>query len=225
MNPLDYLQRFWEWTTHDAVSFYTAVLALFTIVLGVVSIVQIRYLRRADVTARTSADAARDSANAAIATETSRFYIVIVETNFDAMIDRIRALDLSQSLGTPIRIGYRFRNYGKTPGIIKSVCVDANIAAEPVDAVYPILLDPITENMVGAGDVTNTKTYLSPETPRAGQIDSVARNAERIWFYGRLDYVDVFGTPHAHRFYFRSVMANGRCFLQSFDYKHYNKSD
>lgn len=44
-NPL---KIFWNWTTNDAVSFYTFVLAIFTGILGTVAIVQIRYLRRAD---------------------------------------------------------------------------------------------------------------------------------------------------------------------------------
>jgi hypothetical protein len=63
-NPL---KNFWNWTTADAVSFYTFVLAIFTGVLSVIAIVQIRYLVRADKTARISADAANLSANAAVA--------------------------------------------------------------------------------------------------------------------------------------------------------------
>src|SRR4051794_1366984 len=46
------LERFWNWTTHDPVTFYTFVLALFTSVLGATAIVQIRYLRKADETTR-----------------------------------------------------------------------------------------------------------------------------------------------------------------------------
>jgi hypothetical protein len=56
----------WNWTTQEPVSFYTFVLAIFTGVLGVTAIVQIRYLRRADETAVISANAARDAANASV---------------------------------------------------------------------------------------------------------------------------------------------------------------
>jgi len=58
--------EFWQWTTHDAVSFYTFVLAIFTGILGSVAIVQIRYLSRADETARMAAEAAKKSANASL---------------------------------------------------------------------------------------------------------------------------------------------------------------
>jgi hypothetical protein len=71
-NPL---KLFWDWTTHDAVSFYTFVLAIFTGVVGVVAIVQIGFLIRADKTTRITAEAARRSANAIQITE--RPYIFI----------------------------------------------------------------------------------------------------------------------------------------------------
>jgi hypothetical protein len=56
---------FWKWITADAVSFFTAVLGVFTAVLAVVSFVQIRYLRNADITARDTASAALKAATAA----------------------------------------------------------------------------------------------------------------------------------------------------------------
>jgi hypothetical protein len=56
---------FWNWTTNDPISFYTSLLAVFTGALVVVARVQIRYLIRADITARRSSIAARRAANAA----------------------------------------------------------------------------------------------------------------------------------------------------------------
>jgi hypothetical protein len=50
-------KTFWEKTTNDPVATFTAVLALFTVVLAVVSIVQIYFLTRADLNARISAKA------------------------------------------------------------------------------------------------------------------------------------------------------------------------
>jgi hypothetical protein len=55
----------WNWTTQDPVSFYTSVLALFTGALVIVSAIQIRFLIRAEITARRAAIAARRSAIAA----------------------------------------------------------------------------------------------------------------------------------------------------------------
>jgi hypothetical protein len=58
-NPLE---LFWDWTTREAVSFYTFVLAIFTGVLGITAIKQIKYLRLANETARIAANAAKQSA-------------------------------------------------------------------------------------------------------------------------------------------------------------------
>jgi hypothetical protein len=61
----DPLSKFINWSTHDPVAFFTFVLAIFTGALVVVSGIQIGYLRRADETARRSADAALLAAQAA----------------------------------------------------------------------------------------------------------------------------------------------------------------
>jgi hypothetical protein len=60
-----YLYRFWEWAAKDAITVYTFLLAIFTGALARISIVQIHYLRRADQTAQTAANAARSSAETA----------------------------------------------------------------------------------------------------------------------------------------------------------------
>jgi hypothetical protein len=56
---------FWTWVTADAVSFFTAMLGLFTGALAIVSFIQIGYLRKADITARDTASAALKAAVAA----------------------------------------------------------------------------------------------------------------------------------------------------------------
>ncbi len=77
------------WVPTDPVGLYTLVLAVFTAVLALVSIFQGFILIRSDKTARISAEAAKRSADAAVAAESGRFSIVIEDTNFDYMFDRI----------------------------------------------------------------------------------------------------------------------------------------
>lgn len=66
----------WNWTTQEPISFYTSLLAIFTGALVLVAGIQIRYLIRADITARRSAIAAR---RAAIAARRSADHIPRVE--------------------------------------------------------------------------------------------------------------------------------------------------
>lgn len=57
-------ESLWGRTLHDPTAFFTAVLCVFTAVLAVASLWQGRLIIRADVTARTAADAALATANA-----------------------------------------------------------------------------------------------------------------------------------------------------------------
>jgi hypothetical protein len=59
------LEALWYWTTSDAISFYTSLLALFTSALVGISVLQIRYLIKADRIAQTTASAALKAAEAA----------------------------------------------------------------------------------------------------------------------------------------------------------------
>jgi len=52
----------------------------------------------------------------------------------------------------------------------------------------------------------------------------IRQNNKALWVYGYVEYADVFGDLHTHRFYFRTVAVGERGSFQSFDYKHYNQS-
>jgi hypothetical protein len=52
----------------------------------------------------------------------------------------------------------------------------------------------------------------------------MSENRAHLWFYGYLDYEDVFGEAQRHQFYFRTVMREGECTLQPFGFKSYNES-
>ena len=104
--------RFWDWTTHEPIAFYTAVLCLFTGVLAFVSFVQINYLRRADETARKSAEAANVTAKAtgdsvALAGENS-------ERQLRAYVHIHRAVRSSIHRAAPSFM-LEVKNFGHTP--------------------------------------------------------------------------------------------------------------
>jgi len=178
-----------------------------------------------------AANAARDSANAAIAAERARFHVVIEETNFDWVIRVVETnysppIDDDAAIESPAGVNYRFRNYGKTPGIIKEISMGMSVAPDdPIDPVYTVLLSPIKEHMIAGGEgQTSQKSYLMYRALSMKEARAIRSNEARLWFFGRIDYDDVFGSKHTHRFYFRSVTSGDRCFLQSYDYKHYNQS-
>jgi len=242
-----YIAKFLHAYEHELVAGFTIVLAISTIGLWVSTRAlwragerQVEHAKEVfglqlvetqnqiDV-ARIGANAAKESADAAIATERARFYIVIEDNNFDGLIG-LSKVDFAppkkdeDDIGI-IKIQYRFKNYGKTPGIIREISIEAMFATDPIDPVYSVLLDEIPEHMVaGSGGETGARHYRMQHALTKAQVKAMERNDSRVWFCGRLDYDDVFGKGHTHRFYFRTVTFNGRCFLQSLDHKHYNQS-
>jgi hypothetical protein len=106
---------FWDWTTHDAVSFYTSVLAIFTGVLGATAIVQIRYLRRADETARVTAKAARDAAE--VAAKSANVSLLALRPWVSCKVKIIGDL-IYRANGDPcIAIRFTLKNKGHSPAM------------------------------------------------------------------------------------------------------------
>jgi hypothetical protein len=70
--------------------------------------------------------AAQKSADAAVATERARFYIVIKRHNLDRVLETLGRFPNSQTMPLSFEpvIEYAFKNYGKTPGIVSEVITD-----------------------------------------------------------------------------------------------------
>jgi hypothetical protein len=177
-----------------------------------------------------ASEAAKLAAEASVAAERARFFIVIDDYNIDSVLYEIRKKGQASLVisivgpDTPPAVKYRFRNYGKTPAIIKEISLGMILASDPVDPVYSVQIQSFRENMIAGGDATEAVefSYRSPlDTDQATALDKMEA---RLWFFGRVDYDDVFGASHTHRFYFRTVMWEGNCILQPYDYKHYNQS-
>jgi hypothetical protein len=213
------------WVPTDSVGLYTLVLAVFTALLAVVSGVQGFLLLRADKTARIAADAAKRSADAAFAAERARFFIVIESHNLRQIIGNVESRGILAS-GENFSIKYRFRNYGKTPGIIKELTLNSMIAAAPPDPPsHSFVSKDFPERMIGANGSTPEDWYGPVTTPELSQVQAIGGNSSRFWFYGRLYYDDVFGNQQVHRFYFRGNRTiGGEYVLQPFEYKDHNKS-
>jgi cbb3-type cytochrome oxidase subunit 3 len=218
----------------DPLATYTLWLAIFTGCLVAVSGVQGWFLYRADKTTRmaanaaaASADALKDSADAADATERARLY-VIVQGNFEWLIEYAKQQQQvwqpTQILTNSFEIKYLFRNYGKTPAIIKEFSIGTQISPHPFDPVYTMMLEAFSENMIAAGDTTETKSFTVRPPITVGEGSALVNNNAAMWVYGYVEYEDVFGSAHTHRFFLRTVTVGNNCLLQSYDYKHYNRS-
>ena len=164
---------------------------------------------------------------AAGATEQARLYVV-VEADLDWLVgyakQQQRDHQPTEILTRSFGFKYKFRNYGKTPAIIKNFSIGTKLSFEPFDPVYAMMLEAFSENMIAAGDTTESKSFVVSPPITIGQGANIAANNGALWIYGYIEYEDVFGSAHTHRFYFRTITADKHCLLQSYDYKHYNRS-
>lgn len=126
-----------------------------------------------------------------------------------------------------IVINYHFKNYGKTPGIVREISHGVALSPHPPDPVYQVIAQAPTENMIAPSGRTDTQTCIKQIS-----VNSIAdallleNGSTHIWFYGRFDYDDVItNEPQVHRFYFRYVRLEAHRFrLQAIDHRHYNES-
>jgi hypothetical protein len=228
--PIIYLN--WQWLMHDAAGFFTSLLVLVGgLQLGLFAW-QLTLIRKSLAPAEAAAKAATVAAESSFAAERARFFVVIDKHNLAEIVKLVENAGATESSGIPggdnICILYRFKNYGKTPGIIRELIVDSMISANPVDppALFLSTKD-FPEYMIGANESTKALNYSPITHPLVGHMRSIGRNAARLWFFGRLYYDDVFGNHQVHRFYFRSISPLGggdSLILRPFEYKDYNQS-
>ena len=175
----------WNWTTGDAVSFYTSAVAFFTCALVFVSAIQIRFLIRADRTARISAVAARDAANAA--RSQARDTRVLQRAYLSA-----EPFGINPYLGAGDNvIGHvSFRNVGHLPARDVSWFVAMEI--DPSDERTQFLIDD---------DKFFGKNVIPPGTPMIQGTYSFARPQDGfIYVWGEIRYNDGFGTRRFTKF-------------------------
>jgi hypothetical protein len=237
--------------THDKgiVAAFTVILAVSTILLwlatlnlyGVgkdqittsrkVAALQARQTQRSIRESIRVARAAEKSAEAAVATERARFFVVI-EHNFLECINTaaVWAGPVTQEeypLPADIQpmAGIRFRNYGKTPGIV----VDVSTGIEYSEAIPIPVFDEkvVMENIIAPGDLTQKFGTLINGQLTMAQAIKVRRGEGTLWVFGKITYDDVFGERQTHRYFQRLVRIGQigmRYVLQSYDHEHYNRS-
>jgi hypothetical protein len=182
--------------------------------------------------AQNNAKAAQKAADASVATERARFYVEIVKDNF---IDCINAASTWENTpqvdespvsasNTPMA-RLRFRNYGKTPGIVEEVGLGLVYSETIPDPVYDI--KAVKENIIGPDKTTEEiGEAITGASLTLGQAKKVRDGTGTIWLYGYVIYDDVFGERQTHRFFQRlvPVIPRTRYVLQAYDHKHYNRS-
>jgi hypothetical protein len=215
-----------DWLTEDGTVFFTAALVFVAGIQAGLFVWQLRYMRQGIQDAATAANAAATSADALVASERARFFIVIDHCNLSHLVGLFQQSGRVRP-GENVSVKFFFKNYGKTPGILKERVVNSVIAEElPETLALPLSVKNFRETMIGGGNSTDFEFFGPTDLPTNEQLAAIMRNNKRFWFYGRLYYNDVFGDPQVHCFYFRSRSnaAGDQCVLEPLEPEGHKKS-
>jgi hypothetical protein len=187
----------------DGIAVFTFFLVLATIILGVVAIVQIGFLERAETIAAQSSKATKEAADATrdavkLAEDTAkrqlRAYVFVNKAE-------IRVISANQ----PLQVLIEIKNAGQTPAYRLRASLQAFVTAFPL-ADFPALpppgrasdLGPHSEVFVGP---TPLAIVLSPEHWQAFVAGEWA-----FYAHGTITYADAFGEPRVtdFRFFYRN---------------------
>lgn len=245
-NENSYLYDFWKSATRDAITVYTFFLALFTAVLSGTAFVQIRYLRRADETARTTANAAKKSADVAEAalTVAGRPYLVPKEPKI--AIWRTGQPGMPVTMTNPAEykgiVEYGFRNMGRTVALLKEVTICLMFAETlPVMPDYRAGMEAKnnsdTRALVGHFPIGRDSLYECPAWAlgTGKRIDAATYNRShigelKVFLYGYIRYSDLFDYLHTEGFCFRflkitSDKAASECSIVAGDNYNYRRRE
>jgi hypothetical protein len=191
---------FWRFLFPDSISVFTFWLVLATIILAIVAVIQIGFLTRQEQISVKTAQAAKDSADAAkgaivlsgkTAERQLRAYIgVTTNTRVPNLV-----------VGKKQEAGIFFTNYGQTPANKTRYWGDVQIREYPLNAPLPSLdfrsdILPINPNqkIPIAFETISQLTSEEEAKLRAG--------TGRFYLYGEIEYFDVFGEKRITTFRF-----------------------
>jgi hypothetical protein len=217
-------KSWWEKVRSDPNALFAGAVALFTLALVIVGSRQSRQLKRSvDLLAK----AERSQMFVVVHSEHLRMLISTAERHAEQGPDEEGVIyaDVAD-------VTYSFKNYGKTPAIVREISARLVYGAKPPEEPTYIPTDQVLqEHMIASGDSTAIITPLDDVRPHRCQMDegltiqeanAVVRAQSYIWFYGRVLYQDIFGQEREHRFLWRYGGAHG--FRPNYEYPNYVKN-
>jgi hypothetical protein len=208
--------RNWGHTFLCDVKVTDALVALFTLCLVAIGAWQGYALYQTVAATNTSALALTQA-------ERAHVFVRIVNQNFGEILSTLNQLASSRTdrITAPAEVEFCFKNYGKTPAIVKEIAHDIILRREFPDEIDYIPVDLVpTERIIPTDNETEKWKCLRTDF-QVGDARDVIRAYRSFWFYGRVLYDDVFGIEHEHRFIYRY---NGSRGWRAFHHPKYSKN-
>lgn len=152
-----------------------------------------------------TAEAAQKTANAAMAVETARLFVDMKAENLNEITTTAwrweKTLSVDNDLVKFPFCQYIFKNYGKTPALIKEYSVGQFVCQKnrPDDLVYKYSVIKLPRYMLRADEETQVLTSKC-EILTIKDCKKIARGELTLWFYISVTFDDVFGREVGQRF-------------------------
>jgi hypothetical protein len=196
-------KTFWQKTEEDPTAYFTMWLVIFTGVLSTVSIVQIGFLIRSDVTARRSADAALlaaqaagRQADAAIGVEIPR----LIFKRVDFVISRENVSNMALKI-RDMRFEAEFVNLGRTAAFLERVSGRACVGTEIPDTMDDGVTYHPPSNMVIEAEKSYMFEFTGPVNVPLKEITEILEDRSYLYVYGFVEYRDFLSNLHRTPFW------------------------
>lgn len=173
----------------DAISIYTAWLVVATVLLGIVAVIQIGFLGRAEIISSNAAKAAKDSADAAKGTVQQMKINAAQQLRAYIFVEK-GAVVLD---GMRLKAAVDIKNAGQTPAY--NVGVKTRMGTEEARKKFaPPPLEDVTveRTIVGPGMVINPQSELVIPPDRADALQGFKDGRGVIYVFGQVEYRDIF---------------------------------
>jgi hypothetical protein len=203
---------------NDRIARYTFWLAVLTGCLVGVAGFQGYFLLRADKTARISANAAIEAANAAkrnadalISSERAHLYVIVDRSNLYDSIEFVSHVNLASKDGSgtwdddatittrPI-VSFFFKNLGKTAAVVTEIGYQLIQGVEnqrifDYEMALATLLRPVVD---GSAETDTVDCGLKDSVFRVRDARAAMDGSRPLYFYGYIAYVDSFNRQHTY---------------------------
>ncbi len=196
-------ESLWHPSTYEPITALTVALVVFTAVLAVVAIIQIRFLARADETARIAANAAKRSADALITLERPWMVAVVDQVSLSEGIAAATE-DAPFDFEVPIK----FINEGRTTAFIGVFHVECAVSDYPRPAKGIKLEVEMDGRAIGPGGSEEFPLGIGLRIYKH-IADTILSGNDVIWMFGYLEYTDFFGEERRTNFCFDHNMGMG----------------
>jgi len=197
-------ESLWRPSTYEPITFFTGALVLLTGVLAVVSLIQIRFLIRADEAARISANAAKSSAQTAEQSliKLQRPFVFVQDFPWLWHPDSSRPGNFFYSIRPVIK------NSGNTHTINMRAYIEYSLRDDeiPLNFDFPLTGEKVPTLIAPQGTISGAIGFISDY-----DLASVQRLEKQFYIWGVMEYGDIFGRaePYVTKFCCRIFNVGG----------------